>query len=251
MSLPWHHDKNTPPEFRDLNTVFALTGEQITKDSFSELIKVEIQGNYYYVKRYVARGRNLRRHFGRSRVRAEWENILYFQQLSIKTPTLIAYGEECRRSSKYRGALITAELPNTRDLRSLAKHKHPLWKELQWVDQIITQVADFTAKLHQHQFHHGDLRWRNILISLEKTPQAYFLDCPMGRVKKRIFFRRGRLKDFVSLYKPAKRYLSDSQCLRFYLQYSRHEKLIDADKRFIKRVKTFIPSAKRWRRILP
>lgn len=251
MSETWHTTPNSPHEFRDLDSVFNLTGEQITKDKLSDLIKIKINNTTYYVKRYVRAGRNLRQYMGRSRARGEWENLQLFQQLSIHTLELIAYGEERNWSKCKRAALITRELPNISDLLSLAKSRHPLWQNRQWVAQIITQVADFTRKLHKHRFHHGDLKWRNILVTLAPTPQTFLHDSPIGHIQNPLFFPRGRKKDLVSLYKHAKRHLSHSQCLRFYLQYRQHERLTHADKNLIRRVINFIPSAKRWRRLLP
>lgn len=251
MITTWYTENNAPQQFNNLDSVFTLTGEQITKDRLSELIKLELNNTTYYVKRYVAAGRNLRRYLGRSRARAEWENLLVFQKLGIPTPELVAYGEQRPLSGTKHAALITRELINTADLLSIAKTRHPLWQNPQWTHEIITQVADFTRKLHTQRFYHGDLKWRNILVCLEQTPQIYFHDCPMGHIRNPFWFRRGRLKDLVNLYKHAKRHLSHSQCLRFYLQYTQHQRLTKADKRLIKQVIDFVPSAKRWRRVHP
>src|SRR5690554_1209917 len=47
-------------DFGQLDTVFSLQGERITKDPISDLIKLERQGVVYYVKRYYTAGRGIR-----------------------------------------------------------------------------------------------------------------------------------------------------------------------------------------------
>ena len=44
-------------EFGSLMTVFALEGERLTKDPLSEVIRVELNGVRYYVKRYSGQAR--------------------------------------------------------------------------------------------------------------------------------------------------------------------------------------------------
>ncbi|MNF03998.1 hypothetical protein D3C80_2034180 [compost metagenome] len=64
----------------------------------------------YYVKRYWAAGKGLRRWLGRSRVKAEWQNLKYFTQWGIPTAPVVGWGQERRAGAFHRGALITREL---------------------------------------------------------------------------------------------------------------------------------------------
>ena len=57
--------------FGSLESVFALQGERLTGDPLSEVIRVELNGVRYYVKRYTGAGKGLRRFAGRPRVKAE------------------------------------------------------------------------------------------------------------------------------------------------------------------------------------
>ena len=62
-------------DFGDLDAVFALQGERLTRDPLSEVIRVQRAGVNYYVKRYVGAGKGLRRYLGRPRVKSEWQNL--------------------------------------------------------------------------------------------------------------------------------------------------------------------------------
>jgi len=70
--------------------VFALQGERLTRDPLSEVIRVERGGVNYYVKRYVAAGKGLRRYLGRPRVKSEWQNLKRFAKWGIPTAEVVA-----------------------------------------------------------------------------------------------------------------------------------------------------------------
>ena len=110
--------------FADLDAVFALEGEIVAKDSTTRTVRVEVDGRRYYVKRYHGLGKKpLRRWFGTPRVQLEWENLQRFADWGIPTARLVAYGLESQGGRFVRGALITAEIPDTTDLGKLAAMK--------------------------------------------------------------------------------------------------------------------------------
>ncbi|WP_252178056.1 lipopolysaccharide kinase InaA family protein [Endozoicomonas sp. 4G] len=80
--------------FSTIDKVFDLKGETITDDELSDVIKVNVAGTNYNVKRYTSGGKGLRRYMGRSRIRAEWENMLLFHSFQIPAAKVVAYGEE-------------------------------------------------------------------------------------------------------------------------------------------------------------
>lgn len=49
----------------------------------SEVIRVELNGINYYVKRYTGAGKNLRRYLGKPRVKSEWQNLKRFAKWGI------------------------------------------------------------------------------------------------------------------------------------------------------------------------
>lgn len=234
----WTIVKGTSAEaaaaFADLDSVFALTGEPIARDPLSEVIRVERAGLRYYVKRYWAAGKGLRRYLGRPRVKAEWQNLKHFERWGIPVAPLVAWGLERRAGAFVRGALITLEVPNTMDMAAIATNADPRLAERQWVERISRQVAQATRTLHDHRFAHNDLKWRNLLVN--DAGELFLIDCPSGDFWWGPFLRRRIVKDLACLDKVAKYRLSRTQRLRFYLQYQRRSRLTSGDRAVIDQV---------------
>lgn len=224
-------------DFGSLEQVFALEGERITRDPLSELIRVERQGIYYYVKRYRNAGKGLRRYAARPRIKAEWQNLKRFAKWGIPTAEVIARGLERKAGAFVRGAMITREIPNSRDLAELANESSPLLSDPTWVQQVSLQIAQATRIMHQHRFTHNDLKWRNILV--DEQVKVYLIDCPLGTFWWGPMLRYRIIKDLACLDKVGKYHLSDTQRLRFYLQYCQRTRLTAEDKKQIGKIVRF------------
>lgn len=228
--------------FGSLDAVFALAGQRVACDPLSEVLKVELAGRHYYVKRYHGAGKHLRRWLGRPRVKAEWQNLRHFAAWGIPTATVVAWGMERRLGAFARGAMITAELPRTIDLAQLANTGDPRLADRRWVAGISRQLADITRTLHAHRFAHNDLKWRNLLVdegSEGCEPCLYLIDCPGGTFWWGPFLAYRVIKDLACLDKLAKYHLTRTQRLRFYLDYAGKRRLDAADKARIRRITAF------------
>ena len=208
--------------FGSLDAVFAATGEKITRDPLSEVIRVTVDGVRYYVKRYHGAAKNpLRNWFGRPRVQAEWENLLAFQAWGIRTAEVVGHGLERRLGAFQRGALITEEICHSVDLAQLARHFDPRLHQRAWLAPLLRQVAHAARTLHAHGFTHNDFKWRNLLVDDATPPTLYLIDCPAGETWRGPFLARRIVKDLACLDKVARYVLTRSWRLRFYLAYSR------------------------------
>lgn len=216
-------------EFGSLDAVFALQGERITKDPLSEVIRLELGGVRYYVKRYWGAGKGLRRYLGRPRVKAEWQNLKCFGKWGIPTAQIVAYGLERKLGAFVRGALITRDLQGAEDLAALAQRRDARLSDPHWVDAISRQLARATRALHDHHFTHNDLKWRNLLVN--ESAELFLIDCPSGSFWWGPALRYRIIKDLACLDKVAKQQLSRTQRLRFYLQYRGRARLNDSDKK--------------------
>lgn len=223
--------------FSDLDKVFSLQGKKVTYDPISDLIYYPCSDKQYYVKRYYTSGKGVRGFRVRPRVQAEWENTILFERWQIPTEKIIAYGQEKRYGYFRRGAFISEEIAGAEDLARLAKEQNSLFKDDRRVNYISQQVAKYTRILHDNKFAHNDLKWRNILVDAQD--KVYFIDCPTGRFWYGPFLQYRIIKDLACLDKVAKKQLSRSQRLRFYLQYMQKDSLELSDKKQIKKIVSF------------
>ncbi|MFT3962213.1 lipopolysaccharide kinase InaA family protein [Propionivibrio sp.] len=232
--------------FADLEQVFSLEGERITQDSLSEVLLLEREGRRYYVKRYSGNGKNARkRWFGLRqwlappRVKKEWQNLLLFHDWEIPTAQLAAYGLERRCGGFRRGAVVTEEIPNTTDLAKLAQRCDPRLRDRRWVAEVSAQVARIARRMHDLNFVHNDLMWRNLLVTNGDAPVVYLIDCPSGRFWWGPFLQHRIVKDLACLDKVGKYHLTRGQRLRFYLDYAGRDRLNAGDKRRVRRIVRF------------
>lgn len=224
-----------PEELHSLESVFRLEGQPITSDRLSDLILLERDGIRYYVKRYRLAGKGLRRYLGRSRMESEWRNLFYFRDWGIATAPVVAWGLERRGGLFHRGALVTREVINARDLASLADEGDARLTDRHWVDHISRQLAAMVRNFHDRGFTHNDLKWRNILV--DDRNQLFLIDCPGGTFWWGPFLRYRKVKDLGCLDHMARRHLSRSQRLRFYHYYSGNNRLSESDKKYIRQVR--------------
>ncbi|MDZ4097213.1 MAG: lipopolysaccharide kinase InaA family protein [Methylophilaceae bacterium] len=229
------------PEFENLRHLFGnleaistLHGEHITGERISNVIRVEHEGIRYYVKRYYIAGKGLRRFFGKPRIQSEWENLLWFSQHGIPTVPVVAYGMKKYMGIFQFGALITQEATDTKDLAEIAKNRDPRLADAKWVRHISQQVADAMRIMHKNSFIHNDFKWRNLLVNRQN--QLFLIDCPLGDFWRGKLFEHRVIKEFATLDRVARYTLSNTQRLRFYLQYAQKNKLDEGDKDFIRKL---------------
>ncbi len=246
----WWVDPVLPPAasraFASIEAVFALEGERIARSPLSVVLRVSLNGQRYYVKRYAGDRQGLvRSWFGlRSRlltppVQKEWQNLQAFQAWGIPTARLVAYGLERKGRQFVRGALITEELPDTVDMAEMARLGDQRLKDGRWVMAVSQQLARATRTMHAAGFAHNDLKWRNLLVDRSDPPRLYFIDCPAGSIWWGPFLEYRKIKDLACLDKVARYQLSRPQRLRFYLDYAQRSRLTEEDRKVVAKVLKF------------
>lgn len=240
------HDNATPAEkatFGNLDKVLTLQGDFVSQGPQSEVVRVTLEGKRYYIKCYRA-SKGLRRYFGHPRVQTEWQNLIRFETWGIPTTPLVAWGMERDGGRFTRGALVTAELPGAQDMASLARQGDPRLQERNWIASISKKLAHAMRILHQHQFAHNDLHWRNLLV--DRQQQLFIFDCPSGRFWWGPFLQYRIAKDFACLDRFAKRQFTRTQRLRFYLEYVERRRLQPQDKQRIRKILAFFKGRRQW-----
>lgn len=225
--------------FSTLDAVFTCPGEIVSQDLICSVKRVNIGDQSYYIKMYTAAGKRLRRYFGKSRLRTEWENFKTFKQLNIPTAEIVGFGIETKFGIFQRGALITKGIKNSTDLHHFAKNNPSLIRNRQWIVPVVEKVAHYTRIMHDAKFTHNDLNWRNILIDNAQPAEIYFIDCPSGGVSTPLFLKRLITRDLAHLDKLARTLLPKPLQLRFYLRYMGHQQLAEKDKIYIKKIIKF------------
>lgn len=220
--------------FANLETVFALSGEPIASDPLSEVFRVRIGGQHFYVKRYWAAGKGVRRFVGRPRVEAEWQNLQHFHDWGIAVAPVVAYGLQRCVGFFQRGALITLEVPGTTDMAAMALAGDKRLADPHWVRHVSEQLASATRTLHEHNFAHNDLKWRNLLVN--EAGQLFLIDCPSGDFWRGPFLQHRIVKDLACLDKVARYTLSRTQRLRFFLLYRQRVRVGVDDKALIGKI---------------
>ncbi len=224
----WHIPDNVPKEtaflFKDLEKTLLYKGEIITRDPISYVIKTDINSCGYYIKVYTKAGKRLKRFIGKSRFQGEWKNLLFFQKLGIPTPEIIAFGQQSSFKIFKKGAVVLKEVENSMDLATIAKNNPELLKQKKWIEQIGVLYAEYARRLHENKFVHIDLKWRNILVTMDKKPKVFFIDFPSGSKKFGPLLNYGIIKDLACLDKIARFHLSKTTRLKFYLAYKNKDK---------------------------
>lgn len=236
MSSYWHIvDSRAPSMFSSLANVMRLRGKLVTQAKTRDLIKIEVpQGPGYYVKRFSHSGKGLRAYMGRSRARAEWENLQYFHCVGLNSPRLVSYGELRKGFHYMAGAYVMREISDVMTLAQavpLPENQDPLWRF-----RILSMLGKSVGLLHARGFIHRDLYWRNILVSTHGDLKLYFIDCPAGSHLWGPLFNYGRIRDLACLYKDAHPFFSKTELLRFFLAYSGHSHLTLTDKKLLRQL---------------
>lgn len=242
--LPEYHQTILGQVFKSFDEAYDYEkkgkGEFITKSPLSQVYKVTIENKNYYLKKYNISRKKTQRYLGQSKIKSEWQNLLWFQSLKIPVAKVVAYGQETKGWVTHRGLLITEELVNTRDLANIADEQAYLLQQPAWVAKVSHQVATVARVLHSHHFAHNDFKWRNILVDVEADfPQIYLIDCPSGMKWYKPFLEYRIIKDLACLDKRAKYELSKSQRLAFYKDYAQCRKLSIKDKKRIHKILQF------------
>jgi tRNA A-37 threonylcarbamoyl transferase component Bud32 len=226
------------PFFETIQASLQQSGDRISKDPISQVVRADINDQQYFIKQYHQGGKGVRRLIGRSRAAGEWSNLLYFASLDIPIPRIVAYGRE-RINEQTLEVLVTAGVEDSIDLATLARQEPERFNNRKWFSNIMQQVADCTRKLHDDGFVHWDLKWRNVLLQDHPDPKIFFFDCPLGRKQIGPLRRRGAIKDLACLDKIGKKVLTRTQRLRFFLLYRQTDSLDPASKKTIRNVIKF------------
>ena len=208
----------------------------ITLDRRSGVSVLSLQRNYY-VKTFTGRGSRFKDWLGISRYRREVRNLHYFASLGLRTPEVVAWGQEYRFGFLQQAVLVTAEVTDAMDLAALIREQTVYAHGVTRARAILAQIAISTRALHASGFYHKDLKPRNILVRHNKAqPELFFFDCPSGHRPPKFMLRRGIVRDLAHLEDGLRGHVRRADLLYMYKQYRGCERLSPGDKALVKEV---------------
>jgi RIO-like serine/threonine protein kinase len=221
----------------------------ITWSPLCTVYKLPMSGKNYYIKKYTVPLYNrkfktfvkkVQMLLGQSKAKSEWENLVWFHQQNIPAAKVVAYGRETRAWVSKKAVLITEELIDTTDLVEISENLPEKIQDRIWFKNVSHQVAQITRSLHQKNFIHNDLKWRNIMVDIKADfPKLFLIDCPSGQKFYWPFLQYRIIKDLACLDKRAKYNISNTQRLAFYKDYSQCKKLTAQHKKQIHKILKF------------
>ncbi len=203
----------------------------------SKAYRLELAGLVLFVKYYQAQqdGFRLSRVI-RSKPSRERNNLLLFRRLGVATLQPVAVGVKRFCGVFQTGFLVTLEERGAIELARLAKNSPGRLSDRGFRTELSTKLADAVRALHDHNFFHNDLNWRNVLIRETPELEVFIFDSPMGRRWYPPLREHRLIKDLGALDRLARVYLSRTQRLRFYHDYTGRKSLTSADKQRLAQV---------------
>jgi tRNA A-37 threonylcarbamoyl transferase component Bud32 len=166
-----------------------------------------------------------------SKARREYRSYCVFERLGIPHPGRIACGEVRDRIGRLlRAFVLMREVEHKGTLIDFFRDYCPNRDDgasRQTRNDVIREIATVTRRLHEAQFFHNDLHWRNILVNWNTgaAPSLCWIDCPRGRFDRWSPLRHHRrVKDLATLDFSAQNlcsYVERLLFLKVYLQKTR------------------------------
>ena len=192
---------------------------------FRNKVSVDQQSTEAYIKIYTSKKHPFERLLRRSRSHNEVRNLLFFGSIGIPTPKILAWGEKRNSIGRVvQDFIITKAVKDTLQLDAFIQAVYPIQENpthrLSRIE-IARQLGRWTRKMHDHNFVHEDLKWRNILARQHRFgADLYWIDCPKGSFKKPgAIMDRKKLKDCATLDKLARIYCSIEERTEFIKAY--------------------------------
>ncbi|MEK6247413.1 MAG: lipopolysaccharide kinase InaA family protein [Planctomycetales bacterium] len=204
-----------------------------SKVARKELVSPQGETVVVYFKLYGYRRlkRALSRIFKPTRSQSEIDNLKFFRQLGIPACEPVLQGVYRNAFGVARNCmLITREVTATLQLDDFLD-THETGDDPQSVKsairrQILESVASNLRKIHDQNFYHDDMKWRNILVRRVgddgETVEVFWIDCPNGYFDRTGGFRakHGRIKDLATLDYDARKRSTPEERMRFLTVYS-------------------------------
>jgi tRNA A-37 threonylcarbamoyl transferase component Bud32 len=251
-----------PPEWIDLlhrhqlDTVDGVyrpnLGTVVASSGTTEVVKVDLTDapdtRTLFIKKYWYRTLHERARimwrgtfFGRAKVRREYDNLVRLRAWGLDAPQPVAFGEHRTFGWLKRSFLITESVPHPTPLQEFLCHVLPARPNPARADrrrELIRNLAGCIRRLHEHNFVHHDLFWRNIILSGDSLNHFFLIDAHKGGCWRPGEECQSRAADLACLDAAAPWFFRRAERLRFYLAYAGKSSLSNEDKSLIRLVQS-------------
>lgn len=196
---------------------------------------IDADGNhvvvYFKLYGYRRMKRALSRIFKPTRSKSEITNLKLFHQWGIPACEPILQGEYKNVFGIARNCMLitravtgTEQLDEFIDILEAGDDDQAVKTSIR--RQIIESVAQNLRVIHDHQFYHDDLKWRNILVRRAgergEGVEVFWIDCPNGYFDRTGGLRgkHGKVKDLATYDYDARKRSSKEERLYFLSVYS-------------------------------
>jgi len=191
---------------------YAVPANEVKRRSAVFVCEVEDSGKttQFYVKIYAHRKHPLQRYLRKGRSQTEARNLLFFSSVGISAPRVLAWGEKRNCIGRIvQEFIITEAVAKTQTLDEfVAEHCHDQEQHEHSAVriQMVEQLGKWTRAIHDVNFVHEDLKWRNVLARRSAGgAELFWIDCPKGYfAKPGATLDRKKLKDCATLDKVAR-----------------------------------------------
>jgi len=208
----------------------------------SPILSVPIRGsNERMIIKHYEHGGLLRKitrdvFFGNSRPFRELAVLEAASLRGLRVPEVIATRVSRIFGPVYKAEIAYREIPDSANLLEYLNrvNQRPATEKTVLKRQIINSLAETIKKMHSSGIYHADLNVRNVLIqNIGKKIQVYLLDFDCSRIKESLTLR-DRLNNLARFNRSCEKWrapITNTDKLRFFLSYSKGDRLIESNPR--------------------
>ncbi|MBC7817464.1 MAG: lipopolysaccharide core heptose(I) kinase RfaP [Planctomycetaceae bacterium] len=209
--------------------IFHLTGQEFRNREGRETLRVEIGGQYYFLKRHCGYGWKyilrtlLTGGFPCISARTELEAIRRFQQAGISTVDVVGFGERGRNPATRQSFLLMRELCGCCDLEQLCQTWPIQPPAPKFRQALMKAIGNTTRLMHSAGLNHRDYYLIHLWLE-QPTADDGELRLHVIDLHRAMWHRRvplyWRVKDLAALLFSARDFgITKSDCLRFLRAY--------------------------------
>ncbi len=207
----------------------CTTGEVVARSGDSETRRLTIKGAQSececFLKVYKFAARSRRWAVQDDKASTEAANYRHLEKLGVGVPDLICHGSRGGLFLLRDSFILTRAVPNAVALDTFVDGRWPR-AECGVADSVRSTILDASCalvrRMHDGQFFHVDLQWRNLLVSqsTDGAIRLLVIDSSRGGMRETGVRRQhGRLRDLASLAKDARTRMKRREMLRWFRAY--------------------------------